>query len=229
MAYTVETMRKVLDGLDDDPDNIIYTEHYVEQMERRKISEDGVEEFLRMGNAAEITKVEGFMNRFHLRGFLDEYTEVSLLVSIFNLKGVILLSAVCRNVRGDDDAFDVFEFEGIYDGANEMLHMYSRYGFMHCLTVEVEQGFNIDFDACGHPMAVELTRASKLFKINWKVIPEAKFTGSVEITESMIRIRIKAALNRADIKDRVIEREVANDYGILPGSFEFVVCELIHP
>jgi hypothetical protein len=229
MAYTVETMRKVLERIDDDPEKIIYTEHYVEQIERRTISENGVEEFLRRGDVVEITKVEGFMSRFHLRGFIDDYTEVSLLVSIFNLKAVILLSAVCRNVRGDEDAFDVFEFDGIYDGANEMLHMYSRYCFMHALTVEVEQGFNIDFDACGHPMAVELTRASKIFRINWKVIPEAKFSGSVEITESVIRIRIKAAINRADIKDRVIEREVANDHGILPGSFEFVVRELIHP
>ena len=228
MAYTVETMRKVLDRLDDDPNCIIYTEHYVEQIERRTISELGVEEFLRRGEAVEIRKVEGFLNRFEVRGFMDEYTEVTLLVSIFNLKGVILLSAVCRNLRGGEDGFDVFEFDGIYTGPNDLLHMYGRYGFMHCLTVEVEQGFNIDFDACGHPMAVELTRASKVFKINWKVIPEAKFTGSVEITGAVIGIRIKAALSRADIKDRVIEREVANDYGILPGSFEFVVRELSH-
>ena len=199
---------------------IIYTEHYLEQIEKRNIPETFVTDLLENEMPNKIIKIKD--NRFELEFVLKDSSKLKVIINPFNIKNVILISASCKNSARNPQSHSRVELEGIYDSAFDLIHIYSRDRYIYGQTVEMETGFNIDFDSCGHPIAVEMIMASKKFKLQNQQMSSASIEGKIEITSEIIKIRLEATPG-SDINTRVLEREVRNDYGISKNVFDLIV------
>ena len=213
----------VLGNLKEDPMRITFTEHFLEQINRRNIPDMYVTDLLETGNPVEIKKIGKCPSRFELEYAPDDSNELHVTFDLFNHDSIILILAFVKNDEFDDLQDNLLEFECIYDSAFDLMDLHSRYGFRYGQTIEMEPGFNIDFDSCGYPVAVEIIRASKKFKLKQKTLSYAKLKGWIEIGPNMIRIRIEVSVRLTDVKTRVLENEVPNVYGIKTGRFKFDV------
>lgn len=199
---------------------IIYTEHYLEQIEKRKIPETCVTDLLENEMPNKITKIQD--HRFELEFVLKDSSELKVIIKPFNIRNVILISASCKKRGLNPQSHRRVELEGIYDSAFDLIHFYSRDCYRYGQTVEMEPGFNIDFDSCGYPIAIEMILASKKFKLQNRQLSSASIEGKIEITPEIIKIRLEASPG-SDINTRVLEKEVRNDYGISENVFDLIV------
>lgn len=223
MKYDTDTVMNVLRHLKEDPMRIIFTEHFLNQIEKRNIPDILVEDLLENRTPVKINKIQKHPSKFELCYNTDGFGELSIIITIFNLKSIILLSAAHKN-RGSTQRPNInLEVEGIYDLAFDLMDLHSKEEFEYNQTIEVEPRFNIDFDSTGHPVAIEIIYAAEKFKLKREAFSSAAFKGLVEITPDSIKIRLEASLNHTNIKTRVIEKEIANDYGIPGNVFELTV------
>lgn len=220
MAYDTDALKNILKNLKEDPMRIIYTEHCLEQIEKRKIPEECVEEALENENPASITPIENLI--FELHYHLNNSTELYILARPFNLDKIILISARTNN-ESDNTKNNALKFKRVYDFAFDLLNIHSKYGFRHFQTIEIESKFDIDFDSCGHPIGIEIIHPSKKFKLTAKQFSSAKLNGQIEITKNSIKIHLKATLNNENIHDRVLEKEIPNIYGIQENAFDLII------
>lgn len=218
MEHSREKLKNTLKGLKDDPMRIIYTENFVEQTDRRDIPEDLVDELLTNEKPTKINEIKGEHGRFEVIYSSSDFGDLTVVLILFNLTEVILITAF--STSDASDCFDtMMDFKCIYDSTLDLLDLHSRYGFRHCRTVMVESGFNIDFDYCGYPVAVEMMMASKRFKIRSDNLSSSKFFSQIEVENESIRIKITAYPNYGQSK--TIEWEIPNTFGISTGRFEF--------
>ncbi|WP_298522675.1 hypothetical protein [uncultured Methanobrevibacter sp.] len=220
MANDIDNVKNILNHLKEDPMRIGYTEHYLEQIEKRNIPETCVTDLLENEIPNKITKIND--HRFELQYLLKDSAELKVIITHFNLKNIILISASYKNSSLNTPANSRVELEGIYDSAFDLIHIYSKAHYRYGQTVEIEAGFNIDFDSCGHPIAVEMIMASKKFKLQNRQMSSASIEGQIEITSEIIKIRLEASPG-SDINTRVLEREVANEYMISENVFDLIV------
>lgn len=213
-----DDVRKVLSGLSQSPDRIVYTEHFLQQITKRKIMDVVVEDLLENGNPVEIKRVEGYRSRFELMYSSSDLGNLAVVVSVFNDKSVILISAFAKG-GGEDCPKDMAEFECIFDFAFDLVDIHTADGFRYCRTVEVEQGLNVDFDSYGSPVAIEIIGASKKFRLHSEKLRSASFDGWIEVTGDLIRIGVNSHVE--GMEARTLEREIPNDYGFRQGRFEF--------
>lgn len=221
MKYDADYVKNVLRNLSEDPMRIIFTEHFLDQISKRNIKDIDIEELLENGNPAEINEVKDQQGRFELVFNLENLDEMHVLLRLFNSSSVILISAFVKKISAKHPPDSMPEFEYIYDLAFDLLDLHNVYGFGYDQTIEMEPGFNVDFDSCGNPVAVEVIRASKKFKLKREYLSSAKLKGEIEITPDLIKVRLKAYLNLYNINNRVIEKEAENTHDIPPGKFEF--------
>ncbi|WP_458402884.1 hypothetical protein [Methanobrevibacter sp.] len=219
MKYDADIVKTILDNLKKDPMRIIYTEHYLEQIEKRNIPDICVEELLENGNPTRIKEIRN--SRFELHYDLGKSNELHVLIRILCPHDIILISALNTEDKPQPD--NELEFEGVYDLAFDMIDMHSRHGFRYGRTIEMEQGFNIDFDSCGNPVAVEMIPASERFKLRRELFSSAQIEGRIEITPDLIRIRLKASAGNENVKHRVLEKEIRNKPGIQENTFDLIV------
>lgn len=218
MTYDIDFVKNVLKHLKEDPMRITYTEHYLEQIEKRDIQDVYVTELLENKNPNEIHHIQN--SRFELHYILEDSSRLQVTIDMFNRNSIILISAIAKKDHVNSQSNNTLEFEGVYDLAFDMIDFRSKTDFRYGQSIEMETGFNIDFDSCGHPVAVEMLRVSKKFKIRRNDFSRALFDGTIEITPDIIRIRLKASFTHAGIEARVLEKEVANDYGIASNVFD---------
>ena len=224
MAPDIDTVKNILENLKEDPMRVIYTEHYLMQIERRKIPDICVEELVENGNLLNITHIMKL--EYELLFRLEDSLRLYVTVRLFNLEAIILISAIYENSDTSSPREHKVELEEIYDLAFDLMDINSKHGFRLNQSVEIETGLNIDFDTCGHPVAIELIHASKKFKLQQKQMASAQLSGQIEITEDMIAIRLKATFANSETKTRVLEKEVANDYGIPENIFELIIEDI---
>lgn len=108
------------------------------------------------------------------------------------------------------------DFERVYDLAFDLASFRVRRDFKHFQTVEVDEGFYIDFDVGGCPVAIEIIKASKKFSMLAGAFDDVKIEGTIKITEKVIRIEMKIPKF-----SRFLEKEVSNDYGICDDEISF--------
>ena len=224
MAPDIDTVKNILENLKEDPMRVIYTEHYLMQIERRKIPDICVEELVENGNLLNITHITKL--EYGLLFRLEDSRMLYVTVRIFNLEAIILISSSYENRGASPPPEYRVELEEIYDLAFDLMDITSKHGFRFNQSVEMESGFYIDFDICGHPAAIELIHASKKFKLQQKQMASAQLSGQIEITQDLITIRLKATFANSETKTRVIEKEIANDYGIPENIFELVIEDI---
>ncbi|MBQ2635965.1 MAG: hypothetical protein IJG09_04575 [Methanobrevibacter sp.] len=94
MSYTIDNLKDVLEKINGDLWDIIYTEHCLEKLEHRLIDFEFVEMKLLEEEPAEIKKFPHMSGYFTLT-FKSGDCDVSVVVSIFNLQSLIIISAVC--------------------------------------------------------------------------------------------------------------------------------------
>lgn len=227
MKYDETTMKKVLENIGKDPKRIIYTEHFDEQIARRNFSDTYLEKLLENGTPIEIKKIEDKNNRFELDYHSEEYGNLGIIVDIFLQNAIVLISVFRQATNFGDSSHALQDMECIYDLAFDMMDMHVKHETWHFQTVEMGPGFNIDFDSCGNPVAVEIICPSKMLKIKNETLSSSKIEVSVEISAELIRARVKAKPTSAKINSRTVEREVRNAYGISPGRHEFLVSEIL--
>ncbi len=222
MKYDVDTVKNILENLKEDPMRVIYTEHYLDQIDRRNIPEICIEDMVDKGRLIEIREIPDQDSRFELHFRLDEICELRIIVDIFNLNSIILISALSKNNEVIDLSNNVLEFEAVYDMAFDLMDFHSKDPFRYAQSIEMEPGFNIDFDSSGQPVAIEIIRASKRFKLIPRIFSSALFDGRIEITQDLIKIRLKASFSDADRNARVFEKEIPNVYGIGENEFDLI-------
>ena len=219
MEYGIDFVKNILNNLKKDPMRLIYTEHCLDEIEKRNISDIRLEELLENSAPLEINRYPNYNNRFELKFALDDSRKLTIILDTLNRDTVILISAFPAN-NEIGHSKEKLEFEFIYDSAFNLMEMHSKNDFEYGQTVEMEKGFNIDFDPYGQPVAIEIIRPSKRFRLTRKIFPAAAFEGRIEITCKSIRIALKASVNSSTIEPRILEKEIANDYGIPVNSFE---------
>ena len=224
MAYDIDDVKDVLYNLKEDPMRVILTEHFLDQVKKRDIPNTCLEDALENAELVEIRKFPNHKSRFEVMFSLPDSSQLSILLDRFNKDKVFLISAFFKG-DADNPPSDVLEFEGVYDYAFDLADIHSRHFFGFAQTVEMETGFNIDFDSCGHPVAIEIIRPSRKFSLSRKAFSDAQFDGEIEIASEFVRISMKAYLNN-DGGERIFEREVENDFKIPSGKFEFAVSSL---
>lgn len=224
MTPDIDTVKNILENLKEDPMRVIYTEHYLMQIERRKIPDICVEELVENGNLLKITHIKKLQYGLLFR--MEDSRRLYVTVRIFNLEAIILISSSYENSGTSAPPEYRVELEEIYDLAFDLMDITSKHGFRFNQSVEIESGFNIDFDTCGHPAAIELIYASKKFKLQQMQMESAQLSGQIEITQERITIRLKATFANSESKTRILEREVANDYGIPENVFELIVEDI---
>ena len=215
-----EEIENILKHLPEDPTRIIFTEHFLEQIEKRNISDTCLEDLLEKNKLIGIRKIEDHTQRYELRFSLDDSGELIIVVDTHNHQEVILISAFAKN-ENLEHAIGTLELEWIYDFAFDLMNIESKHGFRFCQTIEIEEGFNIDFDSCDHPVAIEVIRPSKKFRLSRKHFSNIAIEGRIEISADSIMVHMELSPDIEQVKTRVFEKEVPNVYGIQSGKFRF--------
>ena len=221
MDYDEIAVKKILENLKEDSKRVCYTEHFVEQFEKRNLPSLCLEELVENGNLVDINEIGNSM--FKLRFHLNETEELYVIAKPFNLKNIILISALVKNNTVNDLSNSMLEFEGIYDKAYDLMELHDKHDYKTGKTVEMEDEFNMDFDLYGQPVAIEIFQASEKFKIKKKQMSSATLNGRIEITKDSIRVILKASFNNDSIKKRVVEKEIPNSYAIPPNVFHMMI------
>ena len=226
MEYDMETFEDILENLKEDPMRVIYTEHYLDQIEKRGIPDVCIEELLEKDKLIKIAELQN--QTFGLHFDLDESGELIVIAKPFNLKSIILISASFKNNGINPPSDHALEFEGIYDRAFDLMDLHSTYGFKYNQTIEMEPDFNVDFDSGGHPVAVEMIHPSRKFNSRPEIFSTVTLEGQIEVTPESIKVRLKASFIQEKIEARIIEKEIPNKYGIPANVFELAIGKLIN-
>lgn len=215
-----DEIENILNHLDEDPMRIILTEHFLEQTEKRNIPDTCLQDLLEKNRLIEIKKVEDHPQRYELTFSLDDSGKLIIIADTYNRRGVILISAFSKTggVKADPGSL---ELECIYDFAFDLMSIESKHGFRYLRTIEMEKGFNIDFDSCEHPAAIEIIRPSKKFGLASKYFSNVAIEGVIEISSDSIMVHVELSHDIEQGKTRVLEKEVPNVCGIKPGRFAF--------
>lgn len=110
------------------------------------------------------------------------------------------------------------KFVKIYDEAYDLANITVEDDFEYGQTIVIGDGFFVDFDVSGNPVAIEMVEASKNFSMLRQAFSPAKIKGVIQITEEVIRIEM-----RIPEKSRFLEKEVPNDYGLSAAEFDFTI------
>lgn len=224
MEQDIDIVKDILKNLKEDPMRVIYTEHYLKQIERRNIPDVCIEELLENGKLLKINPI--LNSKFELIFRMDDLKNLHVIIKTFNRQNIILISAAFENKGVTPPPEHRVELEEIYDMAFDLMDLNSKHGFRFAQSVEMEHGITIDFDTCGHPAAVELLRPSKKFRLPPKQLAEAEICGQIEITPDLIKIHLKAKPAILNSEIRVIEKEIANDYSIPENTFDLIVEDI---
>lgn len=215
-----DEIENILDHLDEDPMRIIFTEHFLEQIEKRNIPDTCLEDLLEKDRLIEIKKIKNHSKRYELTFSLDDSGELIIVVDTYNRRSVILISALAKT-KSVEHNLGTLEFECVYDFAFDLMNIESKHGFRFSQTIEMEEGFNIDFDSCDHPAAIEIIRPSKKFGLARKYFSNVEIEGIIEISPDSIMVHVELTPDVKHGKIRVLEKEIPNVYDIQPGKFEF--------
>lgn len=224
MGYDIDDAKNILKNLKNDPMRIIYTEHFLEQINRRNIAIELVEEFLNNENPKRITKIQNHTSRFELI-YAGAGEEFFITLDLFNLNCVIMISAFSKSDE-EIQRHDLLDFEGVYDLGFDLLDLHTKHCFGYGLTVEMDNAINIDFSSCGYPAAIEIIRPSKIFGLSRKYFSKAKIEGDIEISYDLIKIHLELSVDNENAKTRVFEKEVANVYKIQAENFKLKSLEI---
>ena len=111
------------------------------------------------------------------------------------------------------------DYNIIYDSAYNILDL--RVGdYEYSWTVTLEDGLQIDFDTSGRPAAIEMIGASKKFQLLSRQLDGAGITGKIMISDDEIRLEM-----RVPERNRILESDAHNTYGIPSCVFEFEIDE----
>lgn len=218
MDEDIESVKKILETLKEDPMKAVYTEHYLELLDKRNLPDISLEEEIEKGNLLEIRDIQHSLFELHFR--LDDCDELYVIITPFHRKEIILISSRRKNDGVKNQTNHNLEFKELYDSFIDLMNLYTKNEFIHGQTVEIESGFNIDFDPAGHPIAVEMSYASKRFKLQYKQLDASLLECRIEITPPTIRIRLNTTFESKITVTRVYESEIANDYGIPGNTFD---------
>ncbi len=94
MSYSVDVVENVLEKIKGNLDCIIYTEHCFDKLEFRLLDFEFVEKKLLEETPVDIKMLSHFPEYFSLTFESDEGT-ICIVVKIFNLKSLIIISAIC--------------------------------------------------------------------------------------------------------------------------------------
>ena len=95
MSYSIDNLKNVLHKIGGDLWDITYTEHCLEKLAHRLIDIDMLERKLLEDEPCDIKKLSHASGYFTLTFKSSGGGDISVVVSIFNLKSLILISAVC--------------------------------------------------------------------------------------------------------------------------------------
>ncbi len=94
MCYSIDNLKDVLEKINGDLWDIAYTEHCLEKLEHRLMDFEFVERKLLEEEPVEIKKMP-HMSGYFVLTYKSDGCDVIIVVSIFNLKSLIMISAVC--------------------------------------------------------------------------------------------------------------------------------------
>lgn len=214
-------IENVLNNLKNNSRAIIYTEVFLEEIERRNILEDMVDEFLLFRKAIEIRQFCNLDYRFEIHYAWNNVNNLVVVADVFNRKKLILISAFPKRRRDSFYDFDNSEIrmKMTYDQPYGMITLCILDGFRYGQTIAVGEGLYIDFDAYGYPISLTLFGVSKRFTLRASEFLNCRMEGVIEITEDLIRVRVEVTVKLKKVVLRVIEKEISNDFGILPNHF----------
>jgi hypothetical protein len=224
MSEDIKTIEKMLENLKKDPMGVTYTEHYLELLEKRNLPDINLQEEIEKGNLLEIHDIQHSLFEMHFH--LDNSEELYIIIHPNYCNEIILISSRRKNDDVKHQTNHNLEFNELYDYSIDLMNLYTKNEFIHGQTVEMESGFNIDFDPAGHPIGVEMSYASKRFKLQRQQLDRSLLECRIEITTKAIKIRLKVSLESEKVITRVYESEIANDYGI-PGNTFDITFEII--
>ena len=95
MGYSIDNLKNVLQKINGDLWDIVYTEHCLEKLEHRLMDFELVEKKLLDDEPIDIKKISHKPDYFMLTFKSDVGGFIRVVVSIFNLNSLILISAVC--------------------------------------------------------------------------------------------------------------------------------------
>ena len=231
ITYDEIQVKNILSNLRNAHEPITYTEHFISQITKRKISADKIDHLIVFTRPLKIKKTENHHSRFELLYPLNDSGDVEVIADVFNDDGLILISAVSKNKTGSDFDFGKIrgsvKMENIYDSVFDLMSITLCDGFSFGQSIILEDGFYIDFDTLGSPVAVELLQASKKFRLMPKVLLSAKLEGAVEVSDDMIKVTLTAHPGLSKIGMRVFEGEVANTCHIPKGVFQLKIVNMV--
>lgn len=218
LTYNKGHVEDALKHIKEDPMKVALTEHFLEQIKKRKIDECLVIDNIEGSMPEKITETENHAH-FILSYPLDNKAELNVIINIFNLNNLWVISAFIKKKIKETECRKL-EFECIYD-PYDFLELISQDKFKFAQTIEIENCLNIDFDLSSQPIGLEMINVSEKFGLTRKRTRKAKIAGRIEIDKNWIYVRLKAYFPKHNIEDHVLEKKVRNDYEIKSGIYEF--------
>ena len=231
ITYDEIQVKSILSNLRNAREPITYTEHFISQITKRKISADKIDHLILFNHPLKIKKIENHHSRFEFTYSLNDSSDVEVIADVFNNDSLILISAFVKmkNVSGFEFGRidSTVEMENIYDSAFDLMSISFADAFRYGLSIIFDNGFYMDFDIYGSPVSIELIQASDKFMLKPDVLFSAKIEGMVEITDDIIKVALTAHVNMGKIRTRVVEGEVANTCRIPSGEFQLLITNSV--
>lgn len=95
MSYSIDDLKKVLQEINGDLWDITYTEHFLEKSDHRLIDVDLIDKKILEDTPIDIGKLSYKNTYFTLTYESGDGNYIHVIVSIFNLKSLIMISVVC--------------------------------------------------------------------------------------------------------------------------------------
>ncbi|MBE6500470.1 MAG: hypothetical protein E7Z80_08015 [Methanobrevibacter thaueri] len=201
---------------------IIYTEQFLEEIEKRNLLDGEIEDLILLKKPKKIKKYTKHENRYQITYELNKCSDIIIIIDLFNNTKIILISSIPINKKYKPEYQEKpLDLTSTYDMAFDILNLESTDTYRYLQSIEVDEGIYIDWDNCGTPIGMELISISKKFKLKARKFSSSIIEGTLTITKNTIKIELTNTLNVVNFKPRHFESETENTLKIPEGKFNF--------